>query len=174
MEQNLTLEEVGRVVSEHFNVPIEFITQRTRKRDVVEKRQIAHYFATIYCKKSLAAIGQHFGHRDHATVLNSRKTVQNLYDSKAINTAGTKLRDDIDTIDQILDDLNNRRAPITKAEIRAAVREAYLAYIRQKMKKLKHAEIAARDIVQLCDRITVGNISHHLNAIKGIAININQ
>lgn len=167
-EQNLKLIEVGYVVSRYYNVHFDFLTIKTRKREVVEKRQVAHYFAVKYCKNTLYTIGQFFGKQNHATVLHSCKKINDLYDFD------TLIRKDIDAIDAIMQSKNNCRAEITKAEIRQTVRDAYLAYIRAKMNQLRIAQIAARDIVQLCDRMNTSNISHHLCTIKAIAVNINQ
>ncbi|PIE99213.1 MAG: chromosomal replication initiation protein DnaA, partial [Polaribacter sp.] len=50
----------------------------TRKRHIVQARQIAMYFAKKLTKTSLASIGNQIGQRDHATVLHACKTVDNL------------------------------------------------------------------------------------------------
>ena len=54
------------------------IRDRTRKRHIVQARQIAMYFAKKLTKASLASIGTQIGRRDHATVLHACKTVDNL------------------------------------------------------------------------------------------------
>ena len=51
---------------------------KTRKREVVQARQIAMYFSKKMTKSSLANIGMHCGGKDHATVLHACKTVDNL------------------------------------------------------------------------------------------------
>lgn len=51
---------------------------RSRNRDVVEARQIAHYLLRKHTKLSLAAIGHKVGAVDHATVIWSIKSVEQL------------------------------------------------------------------------------------------------
>jgi chromosomal replication initiator protein len=57
---------------------IETLQSKTRKRHIVQARQIAMYFAKKMTKASLASIGKQIGDRDHATVLHACKTVNNL------------------------------------------------------------------------------------------------
>jgi chromosomal replication initiator protein len=54
---------------------------KTRKREVVQARQIAMYFSKSLTKSSLANIGMHCGGKDHATVLHACRTVNNLMDT---------------------------------------------------------------------------------------------
>ena len=58
---------------------IETLQSKTRKRHIVQARQLAMFFAKKYTKASLASIGSQIGKRDHATVLHACKTVDNLY-----------------------------------------------------------------------------------------------
>jgi len=55
--------------------------QKSRKREAVVPRQITHFFARKYTNLFLSEIGWQVGAKDHATVLHSCKTVQNLYDT---------------------------------------------------------------------------------------------
>ncbi len=50
----------------------------TRRREIVESRQLAHAIAKKHLTYSLAYIGREIGGKDHATVLNSTKAVNNL------------------------------------------------------------------------------------------------
>jgi chromosomal replication initiator protein len=54
---------------------------KTRKREVVQARQIAMYFSKSLTKASLASIGAHCGGKDHATVLHACRTVNNLMET---------------------------------------------------------------------------------------------
>jgi chromosomal replication initiator protein len=54
---------------------------KTRKREVVQARQIAMYFSKNLTKASLASIGMHCGGKDHATVLHACRTVNNLMET---------------------------------------------------------------------------------------------
>jgi chromosomal replication initiator protein len=69
------------VVCDYFDLPIELLKSKTRKREVVQARQIAMYFAKRMTKSSLANIGAHCGGKDHATVLHACRTVNNLQET---------------------------------------------------------------------------------------------
>ena len=60
------------------DLPIELLKSKTRKREVVQARQISMYFSKKMTKSSLANIGAHCGGKDHATVLHACRTVTNL------------------------------------------------------------------------------------------------
>jgi len=60
---------------------MELLKSKTRKREVVQARQISMYFAKSLTKSSLATIGMHCGGKDHATVLHACRTVNNLIDT---------------------------------------------------------------------------------------------
>lgn len=53
----------------------------TRKREVVEARQITMYVLKQRTNLSLAAIGTVCGNKDHSTVLHALKTVENLLET---------------------------------------------------------------------------------------------
>lgn len=76
--REITVEYIQKVVSDYFNISIEKIHSKTRKREIVQARQLAMYFSKNYTKSSLAAIGSKCGKKDHATVLHACKTVRNL------------------------------------------------------------------------------------------------
>lgn len=79
--KELSIEYIEKVVSEYFNVPIELILSKTRKREIVQARQVAMYFSKNLTKSSLTTIGSKIGGKDHATVLHACKTVNNLIDT---------------------------------------------------------------------------------------------
>lgn len=60
------------------------ISLKTRKREVLEVRQLAHYVCRKHTKLSLEHIGYSIGEKDHATVINSIEVVQNLLDTDKI------------------------------------------------------------------------------------------
>ena len=72
---------IQKVVCDYFNLNTDAITSKTRKREIVQARQIAMYFAKNMTKLSLATIGAQIGGKDHATVLHACKTVNNLIDT---------------------------------------------------------------------------------------------
>lgn len=79
--REVSIDYIQKVVCDYFDLPIELMKSKTRKREVVQARQIAMYFAKNYTKSSLATIGAHCGGKDHATVLHACKTVNNLMET---------------------------------------------------------------------------------------------
>ena len=65
---------------EYFSLSIDAISTKSRKREVVQARQIAMYLSKQLTKSSLASIGNTIGQRDHATVLHACKIVNDLMD----------------------------------------------------------------------------------------------
>ena len=89
----ITIEQVQRAVAEHFDVRIADLRGRSRQRQVVQPRQLAMYLCkTLIPSLSLNDIGEHFGGKDHTTVLyacdkvardaqtnsNARQTIEQL------------------------------------------------------------------------------------------------
>lgn len=79
--REVSIDYIQKVVCDYFDLPIELLKSKTRKREVVQARQIAMYFAKKMTKSSLANIGMHCGGKDHATVLHACRTVNNLQET---------------------------------------------------------------------------------------------
>ncbi len=79
--KEITIDYIQKVVCDYYGLPIDQIYAKTRKREIVQARQVAMYFAKKHTKSSLATIGQQCGNKDHATVLHACKTVSNLMDT---------------------------------------------------------------------------------------------
>ncbi|HAW52743.1 MAG TPA: chromosomal replication initiator protein DnaA [Flavobacteriales bacterium] len=79
--REVSIDYIQKVVCDYFDLPMELLKSKTRKREVVQARQIAMYFSKKMTKSSLANIGMHCGGKDHATVLHACKTVNNLIDT---------------------------------------------------------------------------------------------
>ena len=77
----ISINYIQKVVCEYYNIPLDMIQSKTRKREIVQARQIAMYFSKSLTKSSLATIGAKIGGKDHATVLHACKTVNNLMDT---------------------------------------------------------------------------------------------
>lgn len=84
MSKEITVEFIQNLVADHFNVPVEKLKGQTRKRSIVTARQLSMYLAKNLTNKSLKAIGENFGGRDHSTVIYSCKAVQDLLDTDMI------------------------------------------------------------------------------------------
>ena len=79
--REVSIDFIQKVVSDYFTLPLELLKSKTRKREVVQARQIAMYFAKSMTKSSLASIGMQCGGKDHATVLHACRTVNNLIET---------------------------------------------------------------------------------------------
>lgn len=82
--KEITIENIQKMVCEYFDVPYEKLQQKTRKREIVQARQITMYLAKAFTKNSLKTIGEHFGGRDHTTVIHSCQTVKDLMDTDSV------------------------------------------------------------------------------------------
>ncbi|MBL7944056.1 MAG: chromosomal replication initiator protein DnaA [Flavobacteriales bacterium] len=79
--REVSIDYIQKVVCDYFDLPIELLKSKTRKREIVQARQIAMFFAKKMTKSSLASIGAHCGGKDHATVLHACRTVNNLQET---------------------------------------------------------------------------------------------
>ena len=80
-KREISIDHIQKIVSDYFNMSVETLQSKTRKRHIVQARQLAMFFAKKLTKSSLASIGSQIGKRDHATVLHACKTVNNLADT---------------------------------------------------------------------------------------------
>lgn len=76
--QEVSIETIQREVSDYFGISVENMLEASRKREIVQARQMTMYLAKKYTKQSLAAIGSCCGKKDHATVLHAIKTIEQL------------------------------------------------------------------------------------------------
>ncbi|WP_315190046.1 chromosomal replication initiator protein DnaA [Capnocytophaga sputigena] len=97
-KNDLTIDHIQQIIADYFNLDIESLHSKTRKRNVVQARQLAMFFSKKYTKNSLSTIGIQIGQRDHATVLHACKTVENLIETdrafkKYVSDLETKFSD---------------------------------------------------------------------------------
>lgn len=76
----ITIDSIISKVCAHYNLDESAIHTKTRKREIVQVRQIAMYLAKKHTDHSSSKIGQLIGNRDHATVLHACKMVKDLID----------------------------------------------------------------------------------------------
>jgi chromosomal replication initiator protein len=77
----ISIDYIQKVVCDYFELPLDLLKSNTRKREVVQARQLAMYFSKSLTKSSLSNIGIHCGGKDHATVLHACRTVNNLMET---------------------------------------------------------------------------------------------
>ncbi len=74
-KKDLTVEQIQKLVADHFKVPENSLRAKTRKQEIVLPRQIAMYLAKNLTRASLKTIGLHFGGRDHSTIIHACKAI---------------------------------------------------------------------------------------------------
>lgn len=75
----ICIDKVQKTVCEYFNISRNDLLSKSRKRQIVQARQIAMYLSrNLISNCSLATIGVEIGGKDHATVLHSCMTVADL------------------------------------------------------------------------------------------------
>ena len=75
-KKQLTIKKIQEVVCRYFNLDESLILLPSRKREIVQARQITMFLAKKYTESSFAHIGKVVGGKDHATVLHACKTVK--------------------------------------------------------------------------------------------------
>lgn len=97
----ISIDYIQKVVCDYFDLPLEVLKSKTRKREVVQARQLAMYFSKSLTKSSLSNIGIHCGGKDHATVLHACRTVNNLIETdKKFKTYVTEIQKRIQVSDK--------------------------------------------------------------------------
>lgn len=80
VSENNTLElaQIERIVCEHFRISQEELSGKSRSLRVTRPRQMAMYLAKKHAKTSYPAIGEYFGVKSHATVINACRRIEKL------------------------------------------------------------------------------------------------
>ncbi len=79
--KELSIQQIQSLVCDKFQVNADQLCSKTRKRAVVQARQLSMYLAKQCTQHSLKQIGKHFGGRDHSTVIHACQTVNDLMDT---------------------------------------------------------------------------------------------
>lgn len=77
-KNDLTVDKVKNAVCEYFSISRDMLVSKSRKRQIVQARQIAMYMTRQHINCSLSTIGAEMGGKDHATVLHACTTVEDL------------------------------------------------------------------------------------------------
>jgi chromosomal replication initiator protein len=77
-QSTISVEEIQRIVADHFEVKMSDMKSSTRAKPIVVPRQISMYLIKKFLDKSLVDIGKAFGGKDHTTVMNAIERVQHL------------------------------------------------------------------------------------------------
>lgn len=96
--KKVRIEDIQRVVSQHYNVPRTEMLSNRRTRTVVRPRQIAMYLSKILTPRSLPEIGRRFGGRDHTTVLHAVRKVEEM------KNADSKLSKELELLRRLIEE----------------------------------------------------------------------
>ncbi|MEM6311220.1 MAG: chromosomal replication initiator protein DnaA [Pseudomonadota bacterium] len=77
-ERKITVEEIQRKVSEHYNIRLSDMIGPKRLRSYARPRQVAMYLCKQLTSRSLPEIGRRFGGRDHTTVMHGVRRIEEL------------------------------------------------------------------------------------------------
>lgn len=75
-KKHISVQSIQETVCKYFNLELSAIQTNSRKREIVQARQITMYLAKKYTSDSYSSIGKVVGKKDHATVLHACKTVK--------------------------------------------------------------------------------------------------
>jgi len=92
----MSIDFIQKVVCDYYNMPVNQLFSKSRKRDIVHVRHSSMYFAKKYTDMSLSQIGAKCGDKDHATVLHACRAIENLI------ATDKKIKEDLNNIDKIL------------------------------------------------------------------------
>nr|MCU0328375.1 chromosomal replication initiator protein DnaA [Chitinophagales bacterium] len=79
VSKSVSIDFIVKTVGEYMGIGLDKIKSGKRKREYVEARQISMYLTRKFTKLSLKEIGDHFGGKDHSTVIHSIKTAEDRY-----------------------------------------------------------------------------------------------
>jgi chromosomal replication initiator protein len=71
-----TVRSIATLSAKYFNLKLGELTSPTRRRAVVQARNVAIYLARQLSGKSLEQLGDYFGGRDHTTILHGYRTIE--------------------------------------------------------------------------------------------------
>jgi len=96
-KKQLSVEDIQRIVCNHYSIPEDQIRAKNRKKEIALARQISMYLAKKMTNHSFKTIGLHFGGRDHSTVIHAIKTIEDLKKSDK------KVGEDLKSLEQKID-----------------------------------------------------------------------
>ena len=95
--KKISLKHICKAVAEELGVPESKLYAKSRVANVVVARHVAMFLCRELTNNSLVHIGNHFGRRDHATVIHACKTIesrisQDSHLNKLIDTISNQLQ----------------------------------------------------------------------------------
>lgn len=167
------VELIIRVVRRKFNLSMEVLQSKTRKRKIVFPRQLCMYLIYTYTKTNLLDIGRKFGGRDHTTVIHAKEVILDLIDNN--NQESKDILEVKGIIEQwilgkigIIEERKPRPTPVKKTKV-------FIEQISKKILAPEQLGLAEQKkqtpIFNLTERPAASytNISGHLSTLKKLA-----
>lgn len=76
--EQVTIDKIQKRTADYYHLRVADLLSRRRPAKIVVPRQVAMYLSRILTDHSLVQIGDSFGGRDHGTVINAIRAVENL------------------------------------------------------------------------------------------------
>ncbi len=97
-DRKVTVEEIQRKVSEHYNIRLSDLIGPKRLRAYARPRQVAMYLCKTMTSRSLPDIGRRFGKRDHTTVMHGVRRIEEL------SATDSQIADDLELLRRALEE----------------------------------------------------------------------
>jgi len=76
-KSRVSIDEIIENVAKYFNIPVDNIREKNRRKEVAHARHVAMFIAKSITNHSLKTIGLNFGGRDHSTVIHAISQIEN-------------------------------------------------------------------------------------------------
>ena len=96
-ERKVTIEEIQRKVSEHYNIRLSDMIGPKRVRTIARPRQIAMFLCKQMTTRSLPEIGRRFGGRDHTTIMHGVRKIEEL------RASDSQISEDLELLRRLLE-----------------------------------------------------------------------
>lgn len=78
----VSVKKLMEVVADFYNISLDDLLRQSRRKEFVKPRQIAMYLMREELENSFPSIGEHFGGRDHTTVMHAVEKIGKLLSEK--------------------------------------------------------------------------------------------
>ncbi len=78
----VTIKKLMEVVADFYNITIDDLLKQSRRKEFVKPRQVAMFLMREQLENSFPSIGEHFGGRDHTTVMHAVDKISKLMNEK--------------------------------------------------------------------------------------------
>lgn len=98
-KSTVTVDDILKLISQHYNIKIQELKSKSRTKQILIARQVGMFMLKQHLAKSLVEIGKLFGGRDHTTVLNAVRKIENQRQENA------EIRKDIEDLNRKIHNL---------------------------------------------------------------------